>query len=268
MSWRLAVDIGGTFTDIVALEESTGMLHLAKVPSTPEDPANGFIDAIEHITEEAGISPADIAAVFHGTTVATNAILQRKYSQLGLIITKGYREVLEVARQTVPGEFGDITWWIKPERVVPLELVREVNARLDVEGHVDQPVDADEVRCVTQEFKALGISAVAVSLLHSYRDPVQEQEIRGIIEEVYPECFISISSDILREYREYERTNTTCLNTALMPLLSSYHEKLEQYLKSRDIDVPFYIMRSSGGLAQAEEISRLPIAAALSGPAA
>ena len=152
--------------------------------------------------------------------------------------------------------------------MVPLELVREVNARLDVEGHVDQPVDADEVRCVAQEFKALGISAVAVSLLHSYRDPVQEQEIRSIIEEVYPECFISISSDILREYREYERTNTTCLNTALMPLLSSYHEKLEQYLQSRDIDVPFYIMRSSGGLAQAEEISRLPIAAALSGPAA
>ena len=268
MSWRIAVDIGGTFTDIVALEESSGTLHLAKVPSTPEDPANGFINGIEHITEKAGIPPADIAAVFHGTTVATNAILQRKYSQLGLIITKGYREALEVARQTVPGEFGDITWWIKPERVVPLELVREVNARLDVEGHVDQPVDADEVRCVAQEFKALGISAVAVSLLHSYRDPVQEQEIRSIIEEVYPECFISISSDILREYREYERTNTTCLNTALMPLLSSYHEKLEQYLQSRDIDVPFYIMRSSGGLAQAEEISRLPIAAALSGPAA
>ena len=268
MRWRLAVDIGGTFTDIVALEEGSGTLHLAKVPSTPEDPANGFIDGIDHITTRAAISGADIAAVFHGTTVATNAILERKYSQLGLIITKGYREALEVARQTVPGEFGDITWWIKPERVVPLELVREVNARLDVEGEVVDAIDADEVRAIAEEFKQLGISAVAVSLLHSYRNPVHEQEIRGIIEKTYPECFISISSDILREYREYERTNTTCLNTALMPLLSNYHGKLQQHLRDQKIDVPFYIMRSSGGLAQAEEISRLPIAAALSGPAA
>lgn len=268
MSWRLAVDIGGTFTDIVALEEKSGMLHLAKVPSTPEDPANGFINGIDQITDQASIPSTDIAAVFHGTTVATNAILERKYSKLGLIITKGYREALEVARQTVPGEFGDITWWIKPERVVPLEFVREVNARIDVAGQTVTEVDAEEVRAVAEEFRALGIKALAVSLLHSYRNPVHEQEIRDIIEEIYPECFISISSDILREYREYERTNTTCLNTALMPLLSSYHDKLERHLRGQNIDVPFYIMRSSGGLAQAEEISRLPIAAALSGPAA
>jgi len=268
MSWRLAVDIGGTFTDIVALEENSGMLHLAKVPSTPEDPANGFINGIDQITDQASIPSTDIAAVFHGTTVATNAILERKYSQLGLIITKGYREALEVARQTVPGEFGDITWWIKPERVVPLELVREVNARIDVAGRTITEVDVEEVRAIAEEFRSLGIRAVAVSLLHSYRSPVHEQEIRDIVEEIYPECLISISSDILREYREYERTNTTCLNTALMPLLSSYHDKLEQHLRGQNIDVPFYIMRSSGGLAQAEEISRLPIAAALSGPAA
>ena len=121
--------------------------------------------------------------------------------------------------------------------------MREVNARLDVDGNVAQPVNGDEVRALAQEFKALGVSAVAVSLLHSYRDPAQEQEVRSIIEAVYPECFISISSDILREYREYERTNTTCLNTALMPLLSNYHAKLEQHLKSQNIDVPFYIMR-------------------------
>jgi len=268
MAWRLAVDIGGTFTDIVALKENSGELHLAKVPSTPEDPANGFIDGIEHIIAASGIDAPDIGAVFHGTTVATNAILERKYSQLGLIITRGYREALEVARQTVPGEFGDITWWIKPERVVPLELVREVGGRLDVSGTENEAVDADQVRALAAEFKALGIEAVAVSLLHSYRNPTHEQQVRDLIREVYPECFISISSDILREYREYERTNTTCLNTALMPLLSSYHEKLARHLRERKIEAPFYIMRSSGGLAQAEEISRLPIAAALSGPAA
>ncbi|MEX2481471.1 MAG: hydantoinase/oxoprolinase family protein [Gammaproteobacteria bacterium] len=268
MAWRLAVDIGGTFTDIVALEEGSGEIHLAKVPSTPSDPANGFIDGIDHLVAAAGIAPADVAAVFHGTTVATNAILERKYSRLGLVITRGYREALEVARQTVPGEFGDITWWVKPERVVPLELVREAAGRLDVGGDETAPIDADEVRAIAREFQALGVDAIAVSLLHSYRNPVHEEAVRALIREVYPDCFISISSDILREYREYERTNTTCLNTALMPLLSRYHDKLEQHLRAQDIKAPFYIMRSSGGLAQAEEISRLPIAAALSGPAA
>lgn len=268
MSWRIAVDIGGTFTDIVALEEQTGAFHLAKVPSTPDDPARGFIDGIEHITRIGNIPQRDISAVFHGTTVATNAILERKYSALGLIITRGYREALECARQTVPGEFGDITWWIKPPRVVPLELVREVEARLDVHGNVVRAVDAAEVRALAHDFRQRGIKAVAVSLLHSYRNPAHEVEIREILRAEYPECFISISSDILREYREYERTNTTCLNTALMPLLSDYHAKLEKHLRAQQITAPFYIMRSSGGLAQAEEIARLPIAAALSGPAA
>ena len=268
MAWRLAVDIGGTFTDVVALEEESGELHLAKVPSTPDDPANGFIDGIERIRSASGVAAADIAAVFHGTTVATNAILQRKYSPLGLITTRGYREALEVARQTVPGEFGDITWWIKPERVVPLERIREARGRLNVAGEETEAVDEAEVRAIANEFKSMGVTAIAVSLLHSYRNTEHEQQVRELIQEVYPGCFISISSDILREYREYERTNTTCLNTALMPLLSNYHEKLDRHLRSQDIAAPFYIMRSSGGLAQAEEISRLPIAAALSGPAA
>lgn len=268
MTWRLAVDIGGTFTDVVALEESSGTLHLAKVRSTPDDPAQGFVNGLEHITQHGEIDAHEVNAVFHGTTVATNAILERKYSELGLIITAGYREALECARQTVPGEFGDITWWIKPPRVVPLERIREISARMDVRGTVIQELDRDEVAAIAQDFKARGIQAVAVSLLHSYRNPEHEEEIRRIIHEIYPDCFISISSDILREYREYERTNTTCLNTALMPLLSAYHTRIEQHLREQDISAPFYIMRSSGGLAQAQEVARLPIAAALSGPAA
>ena len=268
MTWRLAVDIGGTFTDVVALEETSGTLNLAKVRSTPDDPAQGFVNGLEHITQHGEIAAHEVNAVFHGTTVATNAILERKYSELGLIITAGYREALECARQTVPGEFGDITWWIKPPRVVPLERIREINARMDVRGMVMQELDRDEVAAIAQDFKARGLQAVAVSLLHSYRNPAHEEEVRRIIHEVYPDCLISISSDILREYREYERTNTTCLNTALMPLLSAYHTRIEQHLREQDISAPFYIMRSSGGLAQAQEVARLPIAAALSGPAA
>ena len=268
MRWRLAVDIGGTFTDVIALDESSGALRLAKVRSTPDDPAVGFVNGIDHLTRQGDIVAADVAGVFHGTTVATNAILERKYSELGLIITKGYREALECARQTVPGEFGDITWWIKPPRVVPLERIREIDERVDVRGQSVRPVDADEVRAAAEDFKARGIRAVAVSLLHSYRNPAHEQEVRDVLREVHPECFISISSDILREYREYERTNTTCLNTALMPLLSAYHDRIARHLHEQDIRAPFYIMRSSGGLARSQEISRLPIAAALSGPAA
>ena len=268
MRWRLAVDIGGTFTDVIALDESSGALRLAKVRSTPDDPAVGFVNGIDHLTRQGDIVAADVAGVFHGTTVATNAILERKYSELGLIITKGYREALECARQTVPGEFGDITWWIKPPRVVPLERIREIDERVDVRGQSVRPVDADEVRAAAEDFKARGIRAVAVSLLHSYRNPAHEQEVRDVLRGVHPECFISISSDILREYREYERTNTTCLNTALMPLLSAYHDRIARHLHEQDIRAPFYIMRSSGGLARSQEISRLPIAAALSGPAA
>jgi len=268
MSWRIAVDIGGTFTDVVALEEASGTLHLRKVRSTPSDPSEGFVTGVEQIAQQSGIGANDITGVFHGTTVATNAILERKYAPLGLIITRGYREALECARQTVPGEFGDITWWVKPPRVVPLELVREVSARMDVQGRELRPVEVAEIQGLTREFRDQGIKAIAVSLLHSYRNPAHEETIRAMIKEVYPECFISISSDILREYREYERTNTTCLNTALMPLLSEYHENIARNLRQRGITAPFHIMRSSGGLAQAHEISRLPIAAALSGPAA
>ena len=268
MSWRLGVDIGGTFTDAVALDEATGRLHLLKVRSTPADPSRGFIEAIDQILQAASIPAREVAGVFHGTTVATNAILERKYDVIGLIITKGYREALECARQTVPGEFGDITWWVKPPRVVPLELVRETSARMDVRGGQIRPVDHQEVATIAGEFAAKGIRALAISLLHSYRNPGHEEEVRQLVQKTHPDCRISISSEILREYREYERTNTTCLNTALMPLISAYHERTAEALRSRGIRAPFRIMRSSGGLAQAREISNLPIAAALSGPAA
>jgi len=268
MAWRIAVDIGGTFTDVVALEEKSGQLHLAKVPSSAEDPSVAFINSVKKITTDHNIEPRSINSVFHGTTVATNAIIERKYSKIGLIVTDGYRESLEVARQTVPGDFGDITWWIKPDRVVPLEFIREVGGRIDVNGIERSAIIKEQVKKVIEEFKTLGVEAIAISLLHSYRNPQHECEVRDIVQQSFKDCHISISSDILREYREYERTNTTCLNTALMPLLTNYHKKLATNLKSLKISSPFYIMRSSGGLAQAEEISKQPITAALSGPAA
>ena len=148
--WRVAVDTGGTFTDVVAVEEATGERVVRKLASTPDDPSAAFAAALDALP----LGRGDVAMVAHGTTVATNAILEADYARLGLIVTEGYREMLEVGRQTVPGDFGDITWWIKPPRVVPLELVREVGGRLDHEGVQLRPLDEQAVRCAASSARS------------------------------------------------------------------------------------------------------------------
>jgi N-methylhydantoinase A len=268
MAWRIAIDTGGTFTDIVALREENGERHVLKVNSTPKDPSIALTQGIETIAERLGIGRGEIANIMHGTTAATNAILEGAYPPLGLIVTKGFRDILEIRRQDVPGDFGDITWWIKPDRVVPLEFVRDVTGRLNFKGEVITPLDEDEVREAAQEFRELGINALAVSLIHSYVDPSQELRCREIIKEVHPDCFVSLSSDIIREYREYERTQGTCLNTALMPLMTSYIGRIGDRLSGAGFDAKIYIMKSSGGVTSASELAFRPLNSVLSGPAA
>ena len=268
MAWRIAVDTGGTFTDVVALDEETGEQRVYKTSSTPEDPSRALANGVRAVLDEVGAGGGDVAMVLHGSTVATNAILEAKYSRMGLVVTQGYRHMLEVARQNVPGEFGAITYWIKPPRVVPLELVREAGGRIDHRGRELAPVDDDAVRRIAQEYRQLGIEAIAVSLMHSYRDASHEHRVRELILAEHPECFVSISSDVIREYREYERTLSTCLNTGLMPLLSRYVGRLQEPLTEMGIEAPLRIMKSSGGVARAQELVERPIAAAISGPAA
>ncbi|MGR8948858.1 MAG: hydantoinase/oxoprolinase family protein [Gammaproteobacteria bacterium] len=268
MAWRIGVDTGGTFTDIVAINEANGQRHVRKTSSTPTDPSLAFTNGINELLNEIGVKSDQVNFISHGTTVATNAILESNYSQLGLIVTSGYRELLEVGRQTVPGDFGDITWWIKPPRVVPLELVREVNGRFDYRGNELTPLNEEGVRATAREFRDMGISAVAISFIHSYRNPQHEQRARELILEEYPDCFVSISSDVIREYREYERTLSTCLNTGLMPLVTTYIENLDARLSQAGIDAQLFVMKSSGGIIRAAEIAPQPIAAVLSGPAA
>lgn len=268
MAWRIGVDTGGTFTDIVAVNEDTGQRFVRKTSSTPADPSEAFTNGINELLGDIGVASNDVSFISHGTTVATNAILESNYAQLGLIVTRGYRELLEVGRQTVPGDFGDITWWIKPPRVVPLELVREASGRLDFRGNEHTPLDEAGVRAIAKDFRAMGISAVAVSFIHSYRNPQHERRARELILEEYPECFVSISSDVIREYREYERTLSTCLNTGLMPLVTTYIENLDKRLEHSGIDAQLFVMKSSGGIIRAKEIAPQPIAAVLSGPAA
>lgn len=267
MTWRVGIDIGGTFTDVVAIEEESGRRVYEKVPSTPWDPSESFTNGL-HRLKDLGVNPNDVELVMHGTTVATNAILESKYSEAGLIVAHGHREVLECARQTVPGNFGNIAVWEKPPRVVPLELVREVTGRMAHTGDELVPLDADSVRTAAQQFKDMGIEAVAVSLLNSYRNPAHERAVRDIFAEVYPECFITLSSDLSREYREYERTLSTCLNTALMPALSRYINQLGAAISETGGKSQLFVMQSNGGLVHDSDIATQPIKAVLSGPAA
>jgi N-methylhydantoinase A len=268
MSWRIAIDTGGTFTDVVALNELTGQQEVIKVNSTPKDPSVALVSGITQISEKAGFPLHAISNVMHGTTAATNAILENDYPPMGLIVTRGFRDILEIRRQDVPGDFGDITWWIKPDRVVPLDLVREVSERIDYRGNVIRSLDDDEVREIALEYKELGIDALAVSFIHSYVDPAHEQRCRELIAEVHPSCFVSLSSDIIREYREYERTQGTCLNTGLMPLMSSYIGRIEKRFGDEGIQANLYIMKSSGGVAKSAELVSRPLNSVLSGPAA
>ncbi len=268
MAWRIGVDTGGTFTDVVAVNESTGQRFVRKTSSTPDDPSRAFSHGISELLTDIGVDASEVSFISHGTTVATNAILESKYARLGLLVTRGYREMLEVGRQTVPGDFGDITWWIKPPRVVPLEWVREASGRLNYRGDELSPLDEDDVRMAAREFRAMGIDAVAVSFIHSYRNPAHERRAKALINEEHPDCFVSISSDVIREYREYERTLSTCLNTGLMPLVTTYINHLEERLSGVGVDAKLFVMKSSGGIIRAAEIAPQPIAAVLSGPAA
>lgn len=268
MSWRIGIDTGGTFTDLVALNDSTGEEKVFKTSSTPDDPSQAFINGIHGVLTEIGVSASEISMLLHGTTVATNAVLEGKYSQLGLIVSKGYRDMLEVARQNVPGEFGAISYWIKPPRIVPLELVREADGRLNYRGDVIRALNEEHIRFAAREYRQLGVKAIAISFIHSYQNPTHEELARDIIKEEYPECFVSISSEVIREYREYERTLTTCLNTGLMPLLSTYLDRLGDRAREAGAEAPLYVMKSSGGVATANELIKRPIAASLSGPAA
>ena len=268
MAWRIGVDTGGTFTDVVAVDEATGQRHVRKTSSTPDDPSRAFTQGITELLADIGVSARDVSFISHGTTVATNAILESRYAALGLIVTRGYREMLEVGRQTVPGEFGDITWWLKPPRVVPLELVREAAGRLRVDGSEHTALDEESIRQTARDFRAMGLKAIAISFLHSYRNPAHERRARTLVLEEHPECFVSISSDVIREYREYERTLSTCLNTGLMPLVTTYLESLQNRLQQQALEARLYVMKSSGGIIHARDMAPQPIAAVLSGPAA
>jgi N-methylhydantoinase A len=266
--FRIGVDTGGTFTDVVAVDTGSGAMRVTKVASTPSNPAIGLVRGVNAILGEAGGSPDDVAGLAHGTTVATNALLQGEISALGLIVTAGFRHILEIARQSVPEGYGNSYFWVKPERIVPLHFVREVGGRLNFRGEELRPLDEASVRAAAQFFRGNGVRAVGVCLIHSYANPVHERRVAEIIAEEYPEATLSLSCAVLPEYREYERAITTLVDVFVKPHMERYLRRVHEALGAGLAGKPFLVMQSSGGVASADQVVKKPITTALSGPAA
>ncbi len=265
MSYRLGVDVGGTFTDVLLVEEASGATWRAKTASTPLDQAVGVLNGIGKVCAEAGIELSDVAQVLHGTTVATNAILEGKGATVGLVTTKGFRQVLQIARSYVPGGLAGWIIWPKPEPLAALENTVEVDERIASDGTVIRELDEDDVRA--QLGKLSGIEALAVSLINSFADAAHEGRIAEIAAEVLPGVPVSLSSDVLPEMREYERTVTTVANGYVQPQVKRYVETLSAQLHEGGVQGELAILRSDGGLSSASAAVNAPVTMLLSGPA-
>src|SRR6188472_4116105 len=267
---RIGIDTGGTFTDVVALDEATGTLVTTKTPSTPGNPADGFLAGIEKVLGLVGATGDRISAVSHGTTVATNQLLEGKVDRLGFVTNTGYEAMLEIARQSVPDGYGNSYFWVKPDRIVPRDLVKGVEGQLDVNGDEVRPFDEDGARAVARWFRDQGVDTLGVCFLHAYANPVHEERMRAVLAEEHPDAVVSLSSQVLREYREYERAMTTLVDAAVKPRLSAYVTNIKGRLSAYagDRRVPFYVMKSNGGVLSADEVVHQPITTVLSGPAA
>jgi N-methylhydantoinase A len=268
MGFRLGVDVGGTFTDLLLMNEASGESFTAKVPSTPHDPSIAVLDGIDKICRGSGVDPSQIHSVMHGTTVATNAILTRRGARVGLVTTRGYKQVLHIARSFVPGGLGGWVIFNKGELLAPLELTIEADERVDARGEVVRALDEDGVRAGLRRLREAGVEALTVSLINAYRNDAHERRIAGIAAEVMPDVPISLSSEVVPEMQEYERTETTVVNSYVRPQVARYVQHLQDELQNRlRPDVRLAILRSDGGLATSQSAAQAPVNMLLSGPA-
>jgi N-methylhydantoinase A len=266
--YSVGVDIGGTFTDVTIVDAESGRTWTAKTPSTPRDPSVGFVTGVRKAVNGAAADPASVDRVVHGTTVATNAIVERKPTSLALVTTAGFRSVLEIGRHDVPpGE--NYYGWVKPVRPVTPDRIFEVPERVSVDGDVLQPVDDACCRDVALEIARLGVESVAVCFLYSFLHPAHERRVAEIIRSICPDVWVSLSSEVLPQFREYERSMATVLNAYVTPHVSRYLDALSSRLTHAIThDVSLLIMKSSGGVIGAPTAARQAIHTALSGPAA
>src|SRR5215470_3065645 len=228
--FRIGIDTGGTFTDIVAVDTGSGAMRVTKVASTPSNPALGLVRGVNAILGAAGATPDAVIILAHGTTVATNALLQGRIDSLGLIVTAGFRHILEIARQSVPEGYGNSYFWVKPDRLVPLRFVHEVGGRLNFRGEELQPLDEASVRAAAQLFRRHNIRAIGICLIHSYANPAHERRVAEILSEEHPEATLSLSCVVLPEYREYERAVTTLVDAFVKPHMERYLNRVHDEL--------------------------------------
>jgi len=268
MSWRIAVDVGGTFTDLVAVDAG-GRVTFVKVPSTPEDQAIGFMDGIARLAEAVGLAPADLLAntdrILHGMTVATNALLERKGAKVGLLTTAGHRDVLEMREGLKPERYNLRLARLEP--LVPRHLRLGVRERIRADGRVATPLDRASLDAAIGELRRAGVTSVAVCYLHAYRNDRHERETFEAIRAAMPEAGISLSCEVLPQIKEFERVSTTVVNAYVAPLIKGYLEGLEQRLREAGFAGPLLIMFSHGGVAPVGEAVRIAAGTVLSGPA-
>lgn len=259
--YRIGIDIGGTFTDLVLFDERTGHLVMSKTFSTPR----GLWEGVSQGLARLGVPLAETSMIFHGTTVGINAFLERKGPRIGLITTAGFRDVYEIGRHNRV-EMYDL-FYRKPEPLVPRELRLEVRERLDERGEVLVPLDEEDVRRAAETFRAAGVQAVAVCLLHSYVNPAHEQRVGALLAGELPGVVTSLSHEIVREWREYERTSTTAINAYILPAVGSYLDEVSARLREGGYARPLFLMESSGGVVTADVARRRPVVTLMSGPA-
>jgi N-methylhydantoinase A len=263
---RIGIDVGGTFTDLVAADGATGVARHFKLPSTPTDPAVAIGDGVAALLESLGASGEAVAFLGHGTTVVTNLIIERRGARTALLTTGGFRDVLEIGRQTRP-DLYDYTVE-RPAPLVPRHLRIEIPERLDADGNMLVPLDEDAVARAAEELRAAGIEAVAIGFLHAYKNDAHERRAGEIVRRMIPDAFITLSSEVLPEFREYERLSTAVINAYAGPRMAGYLGGFARRMNARAIQAPPYIFHSNGGLMSVETASRFPVRTCLSGPAA
>jgi N-methylhydantoinase A len=266
MNVRIAVDIGGTFTDATLIDEGTGRVAIAKTLTTPADPSEGFMHAVDRALAEAGVDAPQVGFVVHATTVATNAIIEGKVARSGFVTTEGFRDLLEIARQVRPSLYD--TQFEKPKPLVPRDRAVGVRERLGPAGEVIVPLDEGSAREAAALLKREGVESVAVCLLHSYVNGDHERRIGAILAEELPGVPISLSAEVAPEFREYLRASTTVINAVIRPVVERYLEQIERRLVEAGIEAKLLVMQSSGGVFSSEAAAQRPVFMVESGPAA
>src|SRR3954465_8709865 len=259
MAYRLGVDVGGTFTDLFLVDDDRARQWRVKTPSTPRDPSDGVLTGVERICAEAGIAPGDLRNLVHGTTVATNAMLEGKGARVGLVTTQGFGQILHLARSQTPGPLAGWIIMIKPDPPASLADTREVVERMDARGNTVTPVDEAQAEAVIRDLVESGVETLTIALINSYISPRHEEQVAEIVERLYPGFPVTLSAHVLPEFREYERALTACMNSYVRPRVATYVDALQDSLKGIGATADVNLLRSDAGLMTTREASRNPI---------